>query len=238
MKKLFETLAVALLPKRCAYCGKVISSSRSMCGDCEKNLPRISGVTCRKCGREKDKCICKGAEKYFTSLAAPFYFSGCVRNGIHTFKFRKGFRNYEAYAEEMAETVRDKFGDVAIDFVTEVPMTKKSIKQRGYNQCFWLAKGLGDKLGIEHKSDALIKLYETGKQHVISFYLRKGNLTGVFDIKNPKDVEGKTILLCDDISTSGETLNECAKMLWLYGAKEIYCVTVALTLSRKNNKKK
>ncbi len=209
-----------------------------MCADCEKNLPRISGVSCRKCGREKDKCSCKGAEKYFDSIAAPFYFCGCVRKGIHAFKFRKSLRNNEAYAEEMAKTVSEKFGDITFDFITEVPMTRKSIRQRGYNQCFWLAKGLSEKLGIEHKPDTLVKLYETGKQHVISFYLRKGNLTGVFDVGNPDEIEGKTILLCDDISTSGETLNECAKMLWLYGAKEIYCVTVALTLSDKIKKKK
>ncbi len=236
MIKLFKSLALALFPKRCAYCGSVISSECLMCADCEKSLPRISDATCRKCGREKDKCTCKGAEKYFDSLAAPFYFSGCVRKGIHAFKFRKGYLNYEAYTEEMAKTVKDRFGNVSFDFVTEIPMTEKSIKKRGYNQCFWLAKGLSEKLGIEHRQNALVKLYETSQQHVISIYLRKGNLTGVFDVSDPHEIEGKTILLCDDISTSGETLNECAKMLWLYGAKEIYCITVALTLSNKKKK--
>ena len=79
-----------------------------------------------------------------------------------------------------------------------------------------------------------MKIYETDKQHGLKHYLRKGNLTGVFDVKNPDDVAGKTILLCDDISTTGETLNECAKMLWLYGAKEIYCISVALTKAKKH----
>ena len=63
--------------------------------------------------------------------------------------------------------------------------------------------------------------------------MRKGNLTGVFDVADPGLVEGKRILLCDDISTSGETLNECAKMLWLCGAEEISCVCFALTKSVK-----
>lgn len=235
MKNPFERFALALFPKRCAYCGRVIRADISACTKCQKELPRISGLTCVKCGREKDKCSCKGAEKYYISLAAPFYFSGCVRKGIHAFKFRKSLRNYEAYSHEMAETVKEKFGGIAFDYITEVPMTKKSIKQRGYNQCFWLSKGIGERLGIEHKPEILSKLYETNKQHIISFYLRKGNLTGVFDVKNPEDVAGKTILLCDDISTSGETLNECAKMLWLHGAKEIYCITAALTEYRKKN---
>ena len=237
MKNLLERLVLSLFPKRCAYCGRVIRADDYECAKCRNELPRIVGTTCMKCGREKDKCSCKGAEKYYVSVAAPFYFSGCVRKGVHAFKFRKNRRNSEAYSLEMAQTVKEKFGNVEFDYITEVPMTQKSIEQRGYNQCFLLAKGVAEKLGIEHKSQILSKLYETDKQHAINFYLRKGNLTGVFDVNIPDTVAGKTILLCDDISTSGETLNECAKMLWLYGAKEIYCITVALTEYRKNNNK-
>lgn len=227
-----KRFVIALLPKRCAYCGRVIPAHLMMCAECENELPRISGVVCRKCGREKDKCSCKGAEKYYASLVAPFYFEGCVRKGVHKFKFRKALANYEAYADEMSETVSERFSSVNFDYITEIPITKKSEKQRGYNQCFWLAKGISEKLGITHNPNVLVKLYETDKQHGMTYHLRKGNLTGVFDVRNPEEVEGKTILLCDDISTSGETLNESAKMLWLYGAKEVYCVSVALTLSK------
>lgn len=227
---LFESIISALLPDRCAYCGKVVSSNRRVCRKCENELPRIEGTVCRKCGREKDRCSCKGSEKYFTSLIAPFYFEGCVRTGLHIFKFRKGYLNYKVYSEEIAEVIKERYSDVDFDFVTEVPMTVKSQKQRGYNQCYWLAKGIGENLGIEHKPNALVKLYDTQKQHGISYHLRKGNLTGVFDVENPEDIKGKRILVCDDISTSGETLNECAKMLWLYGAEEVRCVSVALTL--------
>lgn len=233
MKKSLEALILSLFPRRCAYCGKVISSGRMMCYKCEKELPRITGTVCRKCGREKDKCTCKGTENYFDAIAAPFYYDGCVRRGVHIFKFRKGLRNYEAYSLEMAATVKEKFGDISFDFITGIPMTEKSRKKRGYNQCFYLAKGISERLGIEHKPDVISKIYDTNVQHEIRYYLRKGNLSGVFDIANPSDVEGKTILLCDDISTSGETLNECAKMLWLHGAKEIYCIALAVTLFKK-----
>ena len=98
-----------------------------------------------------------------------------------------------------------------------------------------LAERIGRLNGIDYKPGLISKLYETQKQHSLGFYLRKGNLTGVFDISDPAAVADKTVLVVDDISTSGETLNECAKMLWLNGAKEVYCVAVALT---KNNKSK
>lgn len=237
MKKLKDILVHILYPRRCAYCGRVIDYSRMMCADCEKELPRIKDVTCRKCAREKSECVCKGSENYYDSVAAPFYYEGCVRNGVHIFKFRNGFRNYEAFAYEMAETVKKRFADIRFDFITEVPMTRKSRKRRGYNQCFYLAKGISGLLGIEHKPDVLSKIYNTKIQHEIKYYLRKGNLTGAFDVPDPSEVKDKTILLCDDILTSGETLNECAKMLWLHGAKEIHCITLAVTKFKKKTNK-
>lgn len=173
---------------------------------------------------------------YFEALAAPFYFEGNVRKGIHAFKFRKSPDNAEAYSKEVSETVSQRFDGVTFDFITEVPMTRKSMRERGYNQCALISENVAEILGIEYKPSLLTKLYETEKQHGLTYNLRKGNLTGVFDVSNPENVKDKTVLICDDISTSGETLNECAKMLWLYGAKEIYCVAVALTKSKKKKK--
>ncbi len=236
MKALKDILIHIIYPRRCAYCGKVIVHSRMMCEKCEKELPRINGIICPKCAREKDKCNCRGAENYYKSIAAPFYFEGCVRYGVHNFKFRNGFRNYEAYANEMSQTVKKRFADIDFDFITEVPMTHKSMKNRGYNQCFYLAKGISENLGLVHKPEVISKIYDTKIQHETKYYLRKGNLTGVFDVTDPSEVKDKTILLCDDISTTGETLNECAKMLWLHGAKDVYCITLAVTLYKKKKK--
>lgn len=232
-----KQILYSILPKRCAYCGRVITSDAYECTDCKNNLPRVTGEICRKCGRGTEFCSCKGAEMHFKSLVAPFYFEGNVRKGMHAFKFRKSPDNAKAYSKEISATVRHRFGDVSFDFITEVPMTRKSVKIRGYNQCALLSENISEILGIEYKPGLLKKLYETDVQHGLSYWLRKGNLTGVFDVTQPETVKDKTILICDDISTSGETLNECAKMLWLYGAKEIYCVAVALTKSNKKRNK-
>lgn len=207
-----------------------------MCTDCKAKVSRIEGEICKYCGREKKLCSCKKSANYYSAVAAPFYFEGVVRKGMHAFKFRKSPRNAEAYADEMAKTIRDRFENVSFDYITEVPMTQKGIKKRGYNQCALLSKEISDKTEIEYREGVLCKLYETGNQHGLSYYLRKGNLTGVFDVVNPDDVRDKVILLCDDISTSGETFNECAKMLWLYGAKEVYCIAAALTKPMKKHK--
>lgn len=232
MIELFKGLLRTLCPQRCAYCGRVVSVNTYACEDCEKVLPRISGEICVSCGREKAECSCNG-EKYYGSVVAPLYYEGVVRKGIHQFKFRNWYQHSAAYGIEMANAVSERFPDKHFDFVIPIPMTKKSLNKRGYNQVEILADVLSQKLGIECRKDILTKIYETDKQHTISHLLRKGNLTGVFDVSNPEFVKGKKILLCDDISTSGETFNECAKMLWLFDAEEVCCVCFALTKPRK-----
>lgn len=236
MKLIFRLPVFSILPRRCAYCGKTVAAGTLMCTECKGKVSRIEAETCKYCGREKKICSCKKSANYYSSIAAPFYFEGVVRKGMHAFKFRKSPKNAEAYADEMAKTIQKRFGNVMFDYITEVPMTKKRMRKRGYNQCALLSKEISDKTGIEYKEGILEKLYETGNQHGLNYYLRKGNLTGVFDAVNPEYVRDKTILLCDDISTSGETLNECSKMLWLYGAKEVYCIAAALTKPTKKCK--
>lgn len=236
MKLIFKLPIISLLPKRCAYCGRVVTADVHMCTDCKGKVSRIEDEICKYCGREKKLCSCKKSANYYSAIAAPFYFEGVVRKGMHAFKFRKSPRNAEAYADEMAKTIRKRFENVSFDYITEVPMTRKRIRKRGYNQCALLSKEISDITGIKYRESVLRKLYETGNQHGLSYYLRKGNLTGVFDAVNPDDVKDKIILLCDDISTSGETFNECAKMLWLHGAKEVYCIAAALTKPMKKHK--
>ncbi len=233
MKLIFKLPIFSLLPRRCAFCGKVTEADCLICKSCEKSVSRIKDEICKNCGRENKLCSCKKSAKYYNGIAAPFYFEGVVRTGMHRFKFRKCPRNSEAYSVEMAKTVKQRFSETDFDFIVGIPMTKKSLKKRGYNQVALLAKGVSEILGIEHKENFFVKLYETEKQHGLSYSLRKGNLVGAYDVVSPEEVEGKTILLCDDVSTTGETLNEAAKMLWLYGAKEIYCIAVALTKQKK-----
>lgn len=237
MTNFFKALLKSLFPQRCAYCGKVVSADEYACEDCLEILPRIEGEICFRCGRAKKNCTC-GGEKYFDSQAAPFYYEGVVRRGLHVFKFRNGRQNSEAFCFEMAETVRRRYPDKKFDYILPVPMTKKSIRRRGYNQVGILAEGLAELLKIEIRNDIIFKIYETEKQHGISYIFRKGNLTGVFDVPEPEKVRDKCILLCDDISTSGETFNECAKMLWLAGASEICCISLAVTNPRKKDKNK
>lgn len=235
MKKLFELPLLAVFPKRCAYCGKPVASDRPSCKSCEAQLPRIKGDICPLCGREEEYCSCRGAT-YYNGMAAPFYYEGCVRRGMHIFKFRRNPKSAQTFGEEAAKAVIKRFADKKFDMIISVPLTDKRLKERGYDQCALIAKEISDRTEIPFIPDVIKKIYETDKQHGLSYYLRKGNLTGVFDIESRETVANKTVLLCDDISTSGETMDECAKMLWLCGAKEVYCIAVAITKMKKKKK--
>ncbi len=232
MKKLREWAIFSLFPRHCACCDKLIAGDRFFCDECLEKLPRIEGVICPSCGRGKKECACGHKANYYNSIASPFYFEGELRKGIHRFKFRSAVSNSKAYAAEMAKTIGERFEGVQFDYITEVPIGRNSLRERGFNQCALLAKEISQITGIPYRPGILKKIYETEKQHGLNYYLRRGNLTGIYDSDYPGEIKDKVILLCDDVSTSGETFNECSKMLWLYGAKEIHCICAALTKKR------
>ncbi len=238
MMNRLKLLISAILPQRCLWCGRIIPGDKTVCSDCSLNLPRIKGEICEKCGREKKICNCRGRENYFERIIAPFYYSGMVKKGIHRFKFRNCKSSAKPFGDEICEAIKERYGELQFDMILCVPMTKKAVKKRTYNQSELLAREISNSLDIPYYNDILYKLYETKKQHLLNYYLRKGNLTGVFDIRKPDEIKDKTVLLVDDISTTGETLNECSKMLWLYGAGAVYCVTLALTPPKKKSEKK
>lgn len=231
-KRFFSDLAAAFFPRRCAFCGRVTALEDGLCAQCRQSAARVEAPVCKKCGRNKKHCNCRGRQRYFTALAAPFYFEGVVRSGIHNFKFNDFKQNSEAFSRLMAHSASENYGEIRFDFVTSVPMTARDIKRRGYDQGALLAKGVAKELDLVYDNTALRKIYETKRQHTLKRFMRSGNLTGVFEVCAPDRVRGKTVLLCDDVSTSGETLDECAKMLYLAGASETYCLVLALT----NNK--
>ena len=101
---------------------------------------------------------------------------------------------------------------------------------RGYNQAVLLAKTVSEETEIPLISKAIIKTQKTRPQHTLSFIERRRNLEGAFRVVRPEMIRGKTVLLCDDVTTSGNTLNECSLSLLEAGAKAVYCVTATVAV--------
>lgn len=217
-----------LFPQKCPLCGEIIEFHRKSCPKCTDNPLRISGDFCHSCGYDKERCICKDGNISFSHITALYLYSGGVRHQIHQFKFYGDRQISKQFGDEMAFRAAECFYKADFDCVTFVPMSKRAEKQRGFNQSELLAKRVAQKLFIPCEN-LLIKTHETEKQHELGAAERKSNLKGAFALSVNADVKGKTVLLCDDIKTSGSTLKECEKVLFGNGAKDVYCICIALS---------
>jgi len=225
-KRVALCVRAVLLPKRCAFCDMVILPWRESCEACARCLSFIRPPLCPYCGHYKKHCDCGNRRSAFDKVAAPFYYEAAARSGVLRLKRYDDPDAIALFAEYMYTVVRREYGNERIDGLTYVPMTRRAERQREYNQGRLLAEALGERLSLPVYA-ALAKIYETPPQKALDFHARSGNVLGVFDVIGP-DVCGKTLLLVDDVMTTGATLSECAKMLKIYGAKRVFAVTVAV----------
>lgn len=226
--RFFETIKTLLFTKRCKICGDICDVRRELCPECEKSPSRIEGEICYKCGAEKKKCCCTSAP-FFMSVCAPFYYEKGPRKAISLLKFKNDRAVAENLGKEMADCVRDRYGECDFDCCTFTPSHKKDLKERGYNQAERLARVVAKELDIPCY-ELIKKDFRTRSQRTLPGYLRTGNLSGVFSFnrKAETDISGMRILLCDDLKTTGSTLNESAKILLFNGATEVRCVTACI----------
>ena len=225
-------LLAMVFPERCAACGDVIAVGRGVCEQCEASLPRIGYPICPFCGLEKAWCRCRKRRRHYDRVIAPFYYDGVVEKGVLRLKESGDRQNAAYYAEEMADTVRQYYDEYTLDGVVYVPDTAKHERERGFNPARLVAEELATALSLPLLSP-LHKIYETTPQKSLPAMERSGNLLGAFDLVPGACVEGKTLLLVDDVVTTGATLDECAKMLKIYGAQTVLAVTAAASRMEK-----
>ncbi len=230
-----KSLSWLLFTKKCRYCGKIVKANEYLCNECAENLPVIKGEKCKYCGVEKSRCDCKKHKLGFDGITAPFYYENGIRSCIHQLKFDNKPYLATMLAKNMAKSVREDFVDKNFDFISYVPFSKAQTINRNYNQSELLAESLSKELNIPLEN-VMVKCFETKAQHTMSIRQRKGNVFGVFDVKTSADVTDKTILLVDDVKTTGSTLDDCAWILKIRGAKEVYCVTASIASYKKENK--
>ena len=217
-----------LYPQRCRYCDNVIDIRRKICHTCENTLNKVEGEICKLCGASVDACNCGHKKHFYKYICAPFYYEGATSRAIWRFKFRNATNLSKVFAEDMAECFNNHYEGYDFDLCTFVPSAKADFKKRGYNPAELLAKGFCEITGLKFE-DVLIKVFQTETQHSLSSAERSGNLAGAIELKDDVDLVNKRVLLIDDVKTTGATLNECAKMLLIGGAAEVFCLTVAIT---------
>lgn len=226
--RFLKTISRIFFPEKCPFCDDIIPINRNEC-ECLSAVPVISEYFCHHCANEKNHCTCGNKDAVILPyVCAVFPYTGKIRRALHLFKFRNRPDFSAFFGERMALRVADCCADVDFDIICCVPMHRDKVKERGYNQCELLAKIISKRLFIPF-DNCLEKRKATSSQHQLSAKDRKINLAGSICVKKGADVKGKTILLCDDIKTTGATLHECVNALTNAGAKEVYCICAALS---------
>ena len=187
------------MPPNCEKCGQTIPKA-GICFHCKENPLRIDGIR---------------------SWAV---FRGPIRNAIHRLKYQRDIALGDIFTEPLVEVFENTAWDV--DLITPVPLGIARQKERGYNQASLLAIPIALKLQFPYLPKALMRTRETLSQVDLSREQRQENVAGAF-IARSKYVYGKKVLVVDDVTTSGSTLDSCADALFRAGASNVYGLTLA-----------
>lgn len=197
-----------------------------LCGDCLKELVFNNGATCPKCGRKTAKseiCIeCKAHMPGYDRAFSPLVYEEGSLELVSLFKDRRPFIA-KYLAELMVANVKD-FPQA--DGIVCVPMSDRALRKRGYNQSELLAKAVANATGIPFFPQAVEKIEDTPAQKGLSREQRIKNLQHCFKA-DKEQVEGKTLILIDDILTTGATAESIAKTLKTAGACAVFVVTAS-----------
>lgn len=209
-----------LFPPKCPFCGRVLDEA-GICPACEAALPWT-----------RDAEALRESPGYFR-CAAPLWYEDLAREGILRFKFQGASAASVPLGELIARCAAEQFSG-EFDMVTWVPVSKKRLRQRGYDQSRLLAEQ-ACRLWETRPEMLLKKTVDNPAQSgLTNRAARRANVLGVYEAAQTAKIQGKRILLVDDICTTGETLAECTRVLKEAGAAEVICAALALTRTKKN----
>ena len=209
-----------------------------LCNRCEGQLTRPYTHVCEKCGRQtytQGVCLdCKSALPTFTRGFAPFVYQGNVAALVNRLKNGEPHLGWY-FGEQMAEYFLAQSPNLKAEsplLIIPVPMTDRAHRKRGYNQAERLAESIEERftqrsVSAQLRADILQKKKETASQKKMSLQERRKNVEGAYRVIERKACKDKTVLLIDDICTTGATASECAERLLKAGAKAVYFLAIA-----------
>jgi len=201
-------------PRRCPFCGKPVGKEL-LCAACAKTLPFTGEAAVRKGGG-------------YGRCAAPLYYEGAVREAVLRYKFKGKMGSLSCFGSLMAQCAAEEYSG-AFDAVTWVPVSKKRLRQRGFDQARYLAASLCVDWHTAPQ-ECLRKTVDNPPQSGLKGAdARRANVLGVYEAVEPEKIAGKHFLLVDDILTTGSTLSECVRVLKEAGADDVMCMTLAMT---------
>lgn len=202
---------------RCVFCQRIlgVGAEERVCPWCHPEKYYIKEPRCRRCGRpvSAEGSLCRDCLLHRSAVSGRslYAYDGIVRDSIHRFKYesRRGYGSY--YAEALWKREGDYIRSVSADMLVPVPLHAKRLRQRGYNQASVVAGELSRLTGIPWK-ELLVRTRVTAPQKGLGYGMRTQNIAGAFAVAERETVPD-SILLIDDIYTTGSTVEACGKAL-------------------------
>jgi len=214
------------LPRFCPSCNKKLLPNESIvCPDC------ISKIKLAEDERIHSEFVRKfssfGIISDFISLYV-FEKDKELQHIIHSLKYNQKFLTGKFLGNILGKNLKQRITNWKIDYIIPVPLHHLKKAERGYNQSFYIAKGLGKELGILVAQNFIRRKRFTESQTTMNLKERQENIEGAFKVKRNLNLNGNNILLVDDVITTGSTIGECGRVLLNAGANKVYAVSVAI----------
>lgn len=199
-------------PRRCIMCNSTINIGKDICicRDCHKDLKNQGQVI-------------RDGEKFFEEAISALEYDGNVKEAMREFKFRGKTHLAGSFSYAINQKIKNREFLKSVSHICPVPI--HPLRNREYNQSELIARGVAMGNSISHVPDMLIKLCNLKPLSTMSFAQRVRMIKSTIGFNVKYNIEGKVICLVDDIYTSGATVNECAKVLRMYGAQKVYVLT-------------
>ena len=217
-----------LYPQRCPICDGIVDMIRpQICPDCRRKIPVCREPRCVICGkkvlsdREMYCSDCMELSHEFLQGRSAWMYDGVVRRSLYRFKFANRRMYAPFYAQEMMRQMGHWLMTRDADALIPVPVSRKKLHARGYNQAALLARELGVYTRIEVRGDLLLRREGFVQQKALSRTLRRQNLRHAFYVPDGAQVP-RTVILVDDIYTTGSTIDAASHVLRRAGVKNIY----------------
>ncbi len=238
MKALFGEALDFVFPRHCPVCGDiVVPKGEDICFECEGKLRYTEEPYCLKCGKKLEGdgqayCAeCMGNSHRFEYGRSVFMYNDDLAKSIYSFKYRKRQEYAGFYAKEMALRYKRMILELEPDAFVPIPLHKNRYRKRGYNQAELLAVELSRALREEMSVPVmrlLVRERATRPQKNLTPGERQNNLKGAFKIAG-NSVKLKTVILIDDIYTTGSTMDSAAGCLYEAGVDKVYFLVLSST---------
>lgn len=230
-----STLINLLLPQRCALCSNTTNTSAAICPTCTSRLPDLPSACCPGCADYSPAGTlcghCLTSPCAFDGVTAPFLYADPVDHLIQALKYGHQLRLANWLGEHVGEslaattTQNDRF-----DALVPLPLHPARMRARGFNQAMEIARPIARRLGLPILGNLAFRIRNTLPQAELARDQRQHNLRNAFECRcAPDDLSGKSLLIIDDVLTTGSSANELARVLKLHGAARVLVAVAART---------